>query len=139
MSAPPRRWQVRSTLAVLLLSVTSSLLGLLSPGLYAGASDALARTRAEDLVIIVVAVPVLAVGLYYANRGSLRGRVVWLGGLAFMTYMWASRAVSLQFNAYFLGYVALLSLSVFTLAGRLLDSDAEVLRRPRRDRSSPRP
>ena len=138
MSAPPRRWQVLSTIAVLLLSATSSLLGLLSPGLYAGAPDTLARTRAEDLVILVVGVPVLALGLYYAIRGSLRGRVVWIGGLAFMAYMWASRAVSLPFNAYFLGYVALLSLSAFTLAGGLLGADADALRRQIRDRRSPR-
>ena len=128
MGATPRRWQVLTTTAVLLLSAASSLLGLLRPGLYAGAAEALSRTRAEDLVILAVAVPVLAVGLYYARRGSLRGRVVWLGGLSFMTYMWASRAVSLPFNVYFLGYVALVPLSAFTLAGGLLDTDARETR-----------
>lgn len=128
MGATARRWQVVATLAVLLLSAASSLLGLLRPGTYAGAAEALSRTRAEDLVILAIAVPVLAVGLYYARRGSLRGRVVWLGGLAFTTYVWASRAVSLPFNPHFLGYVALFALSTFTLVGGLLDTDAGATR-----------
>lgn len=129
MSRDVRRWQVGSTLAVLALSAASSLVGILRPSLYADAPEVIARTRAEDLVILAVAVPVLAAGLWHARRGSLRGRVVWLGALAFMTYAWASRTLSLPFNAFFLAYVALFSLSSFTLAAGVSETDAEATRR----------
>lgn len=129
MSSHVRRWHLATTLAVLVLSVTSSLLGLLQPGFYTDPAELLARTRAEDLVILAIAVPVLAVGLWYARRGSTRGRIVWLGALAFTTYVWASRLVSLSFNAFFLEYVALVTLSLFTLVGGLLDTDADAVRR----------
>lgn len=134
MAGPPRRWQVRASLAVLLLSATSSLFGLLSPDHYADAATLLARTRAEDLVVLVIAVPTLAIGLRYARRGSLGGRIVWLGALAFMTYLWASRAVSLAFNPFFLGYAVLLTLSLFTLVGGLTDTDAGAVRTRLADR-----
>lgn len=120
MSDHVRRWQVDSTLAILVLSTASSLLGLSYPGHYTDAAELLARTQAQDAGILLVGVPVLATGLYYARRGSSRGQVVWLGALAFMLYMWASYALTMAFNAFFLGYVALFGLSLFTLAGGLL-------------------
>lgn len=129
MNGALRRWQTVTTVAILALSIASSLFGLVRPGHYADAAGLLARTRAEDLVVLVAFVPVLAIGLWSARRGSLRGRIVWLGSLAFASYLWASRAVSLAFNPFFVGYVVLLALSAFTLVGGLLDTDADGLRR----------
>jgi len=37
---------------------------------------------------------VLLGGLWYARAGSLRGRIVWLGALAYMAYMWASTGLA---------------------------------------------
>ena len=122
-----RRWQVISTLGILALSVASSLLGLFQPGHYADPSLVIDRLRAQDAVVLAVAVPVLAAGLWLAARGSLRGRIVWLGALAYMTYLWASVTVQTAFNQFYLGYVVLLGLSVFTLVGGVLDTDADVL------------
>jgi hypothetical protein len=129
MPAAPKRWQAGTTLAVLGLAVASSLFGLFHPGHYAGPQALLGRTRAEDVVVLAVGVPVLAVGLWAAYRGSLRGRVGWLGALAFHTYLWTSRSVSLAFNDFFLGYVALLTLSLFTLVAGVLETDADAVGR----------
>jgi hypothetical protein len=79
-------------------------------------------------VILVIGVPVLAIGLWAARRGSLRGRIVWLGALAFMAYVWASSAGTTSFNQFFLGYVALFSLSIFTLVSAVASTDATTVR-----------
>lgn len=129
MSAFPRRWQIRTTVAVLALSVVSTLLGLLRPGHYNASPDRVLLYRVQDATILLVGVPVLAIGLWYATRGSLRGRVVWLGGLAYTTYVWASVGLQVSYNEFFLGYVALFSLSLFTLVGGVLSTDAEAVRR----------
>lgn len=121
----PPRWQVRSTIAIIALSAASSLLGLFREGHYADPSALLARLTAEDAVILLVAVPVLAAGLWGAMRGSRRAKVVWLGALAYMTYMWATIGLNRAFNDFFLGYVALFALSLFTLAGALVGADPE--------------
>lgn len=119
----PRRSHVVSTVAILALSIASSVLGLFRPGHYADPPALLLRTRVEDVVILAVGVPVLAIGLWYAIRGSLRGRIVWLGALAFMAYAWLSRAGMLAFNDFFLGYVGLVALSLFTLIGGTLTTN----------------
>lgn len=124
-----RRWQAVTTVAVLLLSITSSLLGLFRPGHYTDLAALLPRLYAQDAVVLVIAVPVLAAGLWTAWRGSTIGTVVWLGALAFMTYIWASYALTTTFNAFYLGYIALFSLSTFTLVGGILSLDADALHR----------
>ena len=136
MSARVRRWQAASTLAVLALAATSSLLGLLAPWVYAG--EGLARTRAEDAVLLAVGVPALAAGLWYARRGSERGRIVWLGALAFLAYMALSRALSLPFYATFLLTIAQFALALVTLVGAVADTDARGLRERVGDRLNER-
>lgn len=124
-----RRWQVLTTASIAVLSTVSSLLALFRPGHYADPALLLPRMLAQDTVILLVAVPVLVVGLRYAVRGSLRGRIVWLGALAFTTYIWASIAGQTAFNGFYLGYVALFSLSLFTLVGGVLGTDAAAVQR----------
>lgn len=113
-----------STILILLLSSTSSLLGLSRGGHYTDPANMIPRIYAQDAVILVIAVPILALGFLYARGGSQRGKLVWLGSLAFMTYIWASYAFTIAFNSFFLGYVVLFSLSLFTLVDGVLDFDA---------------
>lgn len=124
-----RRSFVLSTVAILMLAIVSSLLGLFRPGYDADPQALVPRARTEDVVILAVAVPVLAIGLWYAMRGSVRGRIVWLASLAYMTYLWLSRVGLLAFNDFFLGYVTLFVLSLFTLVGGLVTTDPEPFRR----------
>ncbi len=124
-----RRWHVWTTLAILALSVVTALSGLLRSGHYVDPAGLVTLWRVQDLTILVAGVPVLAVGLWYARQGSLRGRILWLGGLAYMTYMWTHVALQVAFNTFFLVYVALFGLSLFTLVGGLLDSDPDAAER----------
>lgn len=123
------RLYVLSTGTIIVLSIVSSLLGLFREGHYNDPTAVIPRLQAQDAVILVVAVPVLVLGLRYAMHGSLRGRVVWLGALAFMTYVWASVAGQAAFNQFFLGYVVLFALSLFTLVGGMVRTDTEALYR----------
>lgn len=45
-----------------------------------------------------------------------------------MTYMWASIAIQIPFNELFLVYIALFGLSLFTLVGGVVSTDAERIR-----------
>lgn len=128
MTSQLRRWHVLSTVAILALAAVSSLLGLLRPGHYRDAPALVAQYQLQDLTVLLVGLPVLAVGLRYAMRGSPRGRIVWLGALAYSTYTWLSVAVQVSFNDLFLAYVALFSLSLFTLVGGLVTTDAAAVR-----------
>lgn len=124
MSPPPNEWEVGSTVLIVLLSAASSLLGLFRDGHYADHAGSLLRIYAQDVVLLALGVPVLAVGLWLARRGSVRGRVVWLRALAYMAYMWIHYAFVVGYNDFFLGYIALLGLSTFTLLSGVLSTDA---------------
>lgn len=82
----------------------------------------------QDVVTLALGVPLLAVGLWLAMRGSLRGYVVWLGALGYMLYTWASYALMLYFNEFFLGYVALFGLSLYAFVGGILHLDPDAVR-----------
>jgi hypothetical protein len=121
MATPLPPWQRRATALVAVLATTSSLLGLFRPGHYPPTLRP--AFYVQDLVILLVGVPALVLGLRAAVAGSPRGRTVWLGALAFMTYMWASVGLSVPFNRFFLGYVALFGLSLFTFVGGVVDTE----------------
>ena len=121
MTALIPRWQTASTVVILVLSVVSALLGLFRPGQYP--AELLPGFYLQDALILLVGVPALGIGLWYASRDSLAGRFVWLGALTYMTYMWATIALQVTFNQFFLGYVVLFGLSVFTLIGGVTATD----------------
>lgn len=125
MPTPIPRWQRRSTALVAVLAIVSSLLGLFRPDHYP--PTLLPAFYVQDAVILLVGVPALALGLRSAVAGSPRGRLVWLGALAFMTYMWASVGLQVPFNGFFLGYVALFGLSLFTFVGGVVGTDPLVV------------
>ena len=79
------------------------------------------------LVMLLVAVPVTAVAMRAARRGSLAGRFVWLGGVGYLLYNAILTSFSLQFNELFLFYVASLSLAVWSLVAVLNTIDAGAL------------
>jgi hypothetical protein len=128
MSPRLPRWQVRSTIAILALSVVTTLVGVFRAGHYRDPPDLAASYQVQDATVLLLGVPVLAVGVVFAARGSLRGRIVWLGGLAFVTYVWASVGLQVSFNEAFLVYVALSTLSLFTLVGGVAGTDPEAVR-----------
>jgi hypothetical protein len=129
-----RRWHVLATIVVVILAAVSSLFGLFQPGHYRAASGLVQSYRMQDLTILAVGIPVLTAGLWYAIQDSPRGRIVWLGGLAYMTYMWASIAIQIPFNDFFLVYVALFGLSLFTFVSGTVTTDAGAIRRTLEDR-----
>ncbi len=120
----PSRYEVAATVTLLSLAVVSSVLGLFRDGHYVESGFELARLQAQDATILCLGVPVLGVGFWLTSRGSLRGRLVWLGSLAFMAYMWTHYAFVVAYNDFFLGYVALFALAVFTLVSGVTTTNA---------------
>ncbi len=133
-----RRIEIGATVAILILTVVATVPGLVRNGHYVESGAELMRLQAQDAVLLAIGVPVLAVGLWLSIRGSLRGRLVWLGSLAFMAYMWTHYAFVVAYNDFFLGYVALFALSVFTLLSGVITTDAGRIHDALRDRISTR-
>src|ERR1700730_8540212 len=66
--------------------------GLLVPGFYRDAPTWVSQARGQDLVTLLVGVPLLVVGLIGARRGSVRCLLLWLGAVGYMAYAYATYA-----------------------------------------------
>ena len=86
-----------------------------------------AQAKANDLVTLVLGLPLLAVSTWLAFRGSLRGRLLLTGTLGFFLYTYVSLAFLAAFNALFLVYTALYSLSLFAFILSMMSFDLETL------------
>ena len=127
-SRVPRPY-VLASVAIGLLTVVATAVGLFVPGFYRDVSVLLPQVYGQDLLTLTVAVPAFAVSLFYATRGSLRGYVTWLGVTGYLLYTYASYSFMTAFNELYLVYTTLLWLTLFTFVGGMARLDADALRR----------
>lgn len=104
-------------IAILLLIAAGS--GVLIHGIYHDAPYFTAQARGQDLISLVLVLPALIVTTFLARRGSLRAWAIWIGVLVYLVYTYVVAALDVQFNAFFLVYVALLGCSLYALIGGL--------------------
>jgi hypothetical protein len=86
-----------------------------------------AQMQANDLVALTLGLPLLAVSFWLARRGSLRGRLLLAGTLGFILYTYITMTFGAHYNALFLVYVALFSLSLFAFVLVMMSFDLETL------------
>jgi hypothetical protein len=109
------RTRRRLTTALLVVMVTQASLGLLFPGAYRDVEWINATWFGNDLVTLLVAVPLLFRALALLERGSVRGLLLWLGMLGFAAYNYAFYLFGAALNAFFLIYVVALVLALVLL------------------------
>lgn len=84
-------------------------------GLYSYDSVSVAAQGiAQDIVTIVLGVPLLVISLFYALRGSLKGRLLLTGTLGYFLYTYISYVFLWMYNPMFIVYVILMSASFFS-------------------------
>ena len=86
-----------------------------------------AQEQGNDIVTLVVAVPLLIVSAWLAYRGSLRGRLLLTGILGFFLYTYLSMCMLTSFNQLFLVYVALFALSLYAFILCMMSFDLSSL------------
>jgi hypothetical protein len=84
-----------------------------------------AQAIGQDIVTLFIGIPLLAIGLVLARKGSMRGRLLMAGALGYFLYTYASLSFLAAFNQLFLVYVALFSLSLFAFIFTLKAFDPE--------------
>jgi hypothetical protein len=86
-----------------------------------------AQMQANDLITLVIGLPLLAVSTWLAFRGSLRGRLLLTGTLGFILYTYLSMSTLTAFNALFIVYIALFTLSMYALILSMMSFDLQDL------------
>ncbi len=113
------------TIITLVLATAAAAGGLFIENLYQDNAFVAAVWRGNDLVTLVIAMPLLLGGLIFSRRGSVRGQFVWLGMLWYMVYNYAYILFGAAFNPFFLLYVALFTLPLYALICALPRIDVE--------------
>jgi hypothetical protein len=113
------------SIVIVILMILATVGGLFLNRLYRDNDFVIGAWRANDLVTLVVAVPVLIMALAWSNRDSTRAQLVWLGMLDYALYNYAFYLFAAAFNWFFLVYVALFTLSIFALIFGLVNVDTE--------------
>lgn len=103
------------SLIIAAMALLASAGGLFIDGIYRDNAFVTAAWRGNDLVTLVVALPLLVGSLLRSRAGSERAQVVWVAILGYMAYNYIFYLYGAAFNSFFLLYVALFSMSVFAL------------------------
>ncbi len=92
---------ILSTL-IAVLAAFASLGGLVLNGLYRDNAFVTTTWLGNDAITLFLAVPILVAAMTFAQRGSLRASLVWMGALDYMLYNHAFYLFGAAFNGFFL-------------------------------------
>lgn len=101
---------------------------LYGKGIYQHDSiSAVAQGKAQDIVTLFLGIPLLLFSLYLAVKGSLQGKLLLTGTVAYFLYTYVSYVFLWTFNPLFLVYVLLMSASFFALLLLIMSFDVNEL------------
>jgi hypothetical protein len=89
--------------------------------------SSVAQMQANDLVTLIVGLPLLAISFWLTLRGSLRGRLLLTGTLGFILYTYITMCFGAAYNKLFLIYVSLFGLSLYAFILCMLSFDLKTL------------
>lgn len=115
-----------SVLLIVLMAVQSTL-GLVFSAEYRDVAWIAATWWGNDLVTLVVAVPLLVGALALSSRGSVRGMLLWAGMLAYAAYNYAYYLLGAAMNRFFVLYVVCMLMGVSALILLLIGLDADLI------------
>lgn len=129
-----RDWMARYALylsiGVILLATTASLVTLMFPErIYVDETESfVAQDAGQNLVNLVLAIPLLGYSLLWMRTGNEKARYIWMGTLFYFVYTYLSAVMLFAFNSLFLVYVAIFSMALYALVLVFIDMDIRSLR-----------
>ena len=113
----------RLSIGLALLMVAQSTTGIFLPEQYRDIEWIKATWFGNDWVTLSVGVPLFAVGVARASRGSVHGLLLWLGTVGYAAYNYAFYLFGAALNVFFLLYIAAVVLATITLIVALAHMD----------------
>ncbi|MCZ3365601.1 MULTISPECIES: hypothetical protein [Methanobacterium] len=118
-----------NSIFIAVLAGIATLSGLFWKGLYKHETISMAaQAMGQDLITLIIGIPVLMGSLYLIQKNSLKGSLIWMGTLFYFLYSYASMSFLASYNQLFLVYVALFSLSLYTFIYGLLSLNVKTIK-----------
>lgn len=116
------------TIAV--LSCIASTLGVFVPGIYKNEIKSVAADfRGQDLGTLLIVTPFFIYSILSANKGSIRGRLMWMGVLIFYIYQYLLYSAGMAFNYLYLIFILIFSISLITFVRGIIEIDFAILKK----------
>lgn len=112
---------------VAILMATASVAGLLFPTVIYPTDELLRSFVSNDVVNLLIGLPILLSSMWLAWRGKLIGVLLWSGALFFVLYNYLVYVFAMPFNVAFLLHLALVTLSVYTLIALVASIDGKAV------------
>jgi len=111
------------------VSINNETVQIYGSGIYKNDSvSVVAQGLAQDLVSLIMGIPLLIGALVLFNNGKTKGKLLLSGALGYFLYTYMSYSFLWNYNSLFLLYVALMSLSAFALVLTILNIDTDNLK-----------
>jgi hypothetical protein len=123
MSASTLRLAYVLSIITGVLAAVASAGGLFFSELYQDNDLVITAWKGNDLITLVVVVPLLTGALLMSARGSERASLVWIGCVGYMLYTYIFYLYGAAFNLLFLMYVALVAISLYAFILGLMSLD----------------
>lgn len=116
-----------SSILVTILITIASIAGLVSRGTIYPTEELVQSFVPNDVVNLLIGLPILLGSMWLAWRGKLIGLLCWPGALFFVTYNYIAYVFAMPLNWLFILHLAQVVLSVYTLIGLVAKIDGNLV------------
>jgi hypothetical protein len=121
------RWAYWISLLIALLTAVASLGGILTPGLLYPTAEAQQAFLANDVVNLVIGIPILLLALWLTQRQKLIGLLFWPGALFYGLYNYLIYLFGVPLTVMYPLYLLIVSVSIYTIIGLVASINGEVV------------
>jgi hypothetical protein len=114
---------------IAVLMAAASVAGLLYRADLYPTDELLQSFLPNDIVNLLIGLPILLASMWLARRGKLIGLLLWPGALFFVLYNYLVYVFAMPLNVAFLLHLALVTLSLYTTIGLIASIDGEPVQR----------
>jgi hypothetical protein len=116
-----------ASLIIAALVALASVLGLIIPDQLYPSEDLTQSFLTNDVVNLIVGLPVLVGSLYLVNRGKLIGLLLWPGALFFMVYNYLIYLIAMPINIFYILFPLIVFPSLYITIWILRNIDADLI------------
>ena len=116
------------SLIIAILMAAASIAGLLYPAVIYPKDELLQSFMPNDVVNLFIGAPILLGSMWLARRGQLIGLLFWPGALFYVLYNYIAYVFGMPSSVLFLLYLAMVTLSAYTLIGLVAGIDGTAVR-----------
>lgn len=118
-----------ASLIVTIMMAGVSVAGIFYPDKIYQEDELLEAFIANDIVSLVIGVPILLLSMWLARRGKLIGLLFWPGALFYVGYNYFVYVFAMPLSWEYILYITLLALSLYTTISLVTSIDGEAVQR----------